>query len=215
MASSVFVAACGGLILGLCWPRVGIYFRQRYPTKQMMPQVPWRPWEPVAGMVMGILLWVWRPEHISAGAVFWFAMVALLAARIDLFCGVLPYRFSIGMAVVGWGVQWESGYITESILVGMATAVLMSFIVWISRGGMGGGDIWFAAGIATWFSAMEAWTFLCIAFISGAIYGIGYYLYHGCRRGLALPFGPFLAIAGIIVVWLGEQMSEYCEIFIG
>lgn len=33
--------------------------------------------------------------------------------------------------------------------------------------------------------------------------------------GLALPFGPFLAIAGIIVVWLGEQMSEYCEIFIG
>ncbi len=215
MGNYFFVAALSGLLAGLWWPYLGAYFSRRYRVSVSMPILPWQSWEPVAGMVIGVLLAIWVPTSLPLWAAWWFALAALLAARIDLFCGVLPYRFSAGLALCGWAVQWWAETGVESLLASAATAGLMGLIAWVSRGGMGGGDVWFAAGMAAWLSPLTAWMFVCTAFIGGAVVGGAYWLQHGRQRGMTIPFGPCLAVAGIWVLWFGERMSGWSEQIIG
>lgn len=207
MANQLFVAALSGLLLGWWWPAAAAYFHRRYPSAQMPVSLGWQSWEPVLGMVAGVLLAIWLPRGaVPAWAAWGFAIAVVLSARIDLACGVLAYRFSAGLAAGGWALQWWNGTGGEALLASALTAAAMGLIAWASRGGMGHGDVWFAAGIAGWFSLSETWAFLCVAFISGALVGLGR-LACGRSRREALPFGPFLALSGIVVMWFGERLG--------
>lgn len=212
MASCLFIAALSGLLLGWWWPPAAAYFRRRYPTYPDLPSLAWQPWEPVCGMAVGVLLAIWLPNGgLSAWAAWGFAVTVILSARIDLACGVLAYRFSAGLAAGGWALQWWFGTGPDAMLASGLTAAALGMIAWLSHGGMGRGDVWFAAGIAGWFSLTEAWAFLCLAFGGGALVGIGWLVLGGRNRRAALPFGPFLAWAGITVMWFAERMGGWYE----
>ena len=68
------------------------------------------------------------------------------------------------------------------------------------RDGMGGGDFKLLAALGAWFGWLALpWVVICSAGV-GIVLGLGLRLSGGLKAGQPIPFGPFLALAGII--WL-------------
>lgn len=63
--------------------------------------------------------------------------------------------------------------------------------------GMGYGDFKLFAALGAWFGWTALIPMILMASVIGAIVGLGLKLSSGLREGGAMPFGPFLALAGI------------------
>ena len=73
-----------------------------------------------------------------------------------------------------------------------------------SRGGMGGGDIKFLAMMGSFLGWGRGLLALFIGALIGAIVGIACIAAGKQKRGEPIPFGPYLAIGGLISMYFGE-----------
>lgn len=82
----------------------------------------------------------------------------------------------------------------------LAAAALTSvaFVALAARGWMGMGDVKLAALIALASGPALAAVTLWLAFLAGALVGLALIAAQRLARGAPLPFGPFLALAGIL-----------------
>ncbi len=96
----------------------------------------------------------------------------------------------------------------ETILAVALGGGLLLLIALASRGGMGGGDVKFAAALGCWFGWKALLLLLLLAFVSGGMAGL-FLLASGLKkRKDAVPFGPFLCLAAWIVAWYGDLLSR-------
>jgi leader peptidase (prepilin peptidase)/N-methyltransferase len=58
---------------------------------------------------------------------------------------------------------------------------------------------------------------LLVGFAAGAIVGVALIARHGAAaRKHAVPFGPFLALGGVVGLWFGDDMIDwYLDTFTG
>jgi leader peptidase (prepilin peptidase)/N-methyltransferase len=92
--------------------------------------------------------------------------------------------------------------------------VLLLLIAIISNGGMGGGDIklFFVIGLVLGFK-LTLITFILSSFI-GAVFGVFSIVIGKHKKKDPIPFGPFIAIGGIIAYFYGlEIIHWYFSIF--
>ena len=76
-------------------------------------------------------------------------------------------------------------------------------------GGMGMGDVKLGAVMGLYLGRAVA-PALAVAFATGAIVGIGLMLRHGAAaRKQAVPFGPFLAIGGVVGLLVGDEIIDW------
>jgi len=76
-------------------------------------------------------------------------------------------------------------------------------------GGMGMGDVKLGAVMGLYLGRAVA-PALAVAFATGAIIGIGLMLRHGAAaRKQAVPFGPFLAIGGVVGLLAGDEIIDW------
>jgi leader peptidase (prepilin peptidase)/N-methyltransferase len=100
-----------------------------------------------------------------------------------------------------------------------ATALALLLLRWIyslirRRQGLGLGDVKLAAAIAAWLGAREMCVVFFLAVVTGALTAL---LVLAFRRGrttstegpLAVPFGTFLALAGIYCIFLGQATMRW------
>ena len=95
-----------------------------------------------------------------------------------------------------------------------ATAVALLLLRWIyslvrRRQGLGLGDVKLAAAIAAWLGARQMCVVFFLAVVTGALTALLVLALRGHRRTkaegpLAVPFGTFLAVAGIYCAFLGD-----------
>jgi len=74
-------------------------------------------------------------------------------------------------------------------------------------GGMGWGDVKLAACIGAFLGPASTLVALFIAFVTGALVGIGA-IAAGRSRRVPIPFGPFMAFGSITAVFLGRTVFE-------
>jgi leader peptidase (prepilin peptidase)/N-methyltransferase len=81
-------------------------------------------------------------------------------------------------------------------------------------GGMGMGDVKLGAVMGIYLGRAVA-AALLIAFLVGAVAGVGLLLREGAAaRKRAIPFGPFLALGGVIALWAGDAIVDsYLDAF--
>jgi leader peptidase (prepilin peptidase)/N-methyltransferase len=148
------------------------------------------------------------------------ALVALLAAitLTDLERLVIPNSILMVGAAVGLGIvaATDPASLPER---GVSAAVAGSFLLIVALlypRGMGMGDVKLAAVLGIYLGSAVA-PALLVAIASGAIVGVGLMLRHGPgARTQAVPFGPFLALGGIVGLLAGEQMIDwYLSTFVG
>lgn len=77
---------------------------------------------------------------------------------------------------------------------------------WVTgKQGMGHGDFKLLAALGAWLGWQALLPVVLMSSIAGAMVGIGLKLGHRLPEDGVIPFGPFLAIAGFVVMWVGTE----------
>lgn len=100
----------------------------------------------------------------------------------------LPLTQSVWGAVMGYVSLWSIATAFERIT---------------GKQGMGAGDFKLLAGLGTWLGPLALLPVLMLASLSGAIVGLALKFTRRLREDGYIPFGPFLALAGLVVAVIG------------
>jgi leader peptidase (prepilin peptidase) / N-methyltransferase len=119
--------------------------------------------------------------------------LGLLANLIGLFPGVTLRDAVIG-ASAGYLVLW---------------AVYWAFKLATGKEGMGYGDFKLLAALGAWMGWKALLPILLASSVVGAIVGIVLIVLARRGREVPIPFGPYLATAGFLVLLLGQRASEW------
>jgi leader peptidase (prepilin peptidase)/N-methyltransferase len=141
------------------------------------------------------------------------ALVAFLVplTRIDLELRLLPDRLTAPAAAIAItiGVALDPGGELERLLAGAAAFGFFLAAVLARPQGMGGGDVKLA-GVVGLFLGREVAVALFVALLTALLAGMVVMARKGVTAGrrTALPFGPFLALGGLVGLLAGEKLLD-------
>lgn len=157
-----------------------------------------------------LVLWQLGPTWEGLRA-FLLALALIVVTFIDLETLLIPDRITLPGIALGLGMQL---YPSVRGLVGGLLGCLLAggifyLIALLSRGGMGGGDIKLAAMMG----AFLGWDLVLVAIFLGVLAGglTGVLLLVMGRKGRKdpVPFGPFLALGGVIAALWGRPLLTW------
>ena len=155
------------------------------------------------------------PGTLVLGLVF----VAMLAAitLTDLERRLIPNRILIAGAVAGLAIAaaTDPSSLPERGIAALAAGGLLLLIALAYPRGMGMGDVKLAAVMGLYLGSAVS-VALAVAVIAGSVVGIGVMLQQGSgARKQAVPFGPFLALGGVVALLAGDQLvNAYLNAFV-
>lgn len=79
----------------------------------------------------------------------------------------------------------------------------------VSRGGMGGGDIKFAAALGLWLGGRFTLLAVFLSFLFGGLAGILLLLLKRKGRRDMIPFGPFIALGAVVTILYGVDILKW------
>lgn len=171
---------------------------------------------PVVEIACGLLfaLAVWRFGATPAGLA-WCAFAAALLALgvIDWDTTLLPDDITLPLL---WGglaasaLRWISVPLEAAVWGAIAGYLSLWLVYWAfklltGKEGMGYGDFKLFAALGAWFGWQALVPIILMASVIGAIIGIAMKFGSGLREGGYVPFGPFLAGAGLTAMVFGPQ----------
>ena len=171
--------------------------------------------EVLSGALAGYIAWRYGLTAAMLGALlFAWAMIALTFIDLDTF--YLPD--SITLPLIWAGLLFNvGGTFTDlrSAVIGAAVgyialwAVFWAFKFATGKEGMGYGDFKLLAAIGAWLGwKMLPLTILASSLV-GAVIGIGLIAFAKHAREKPIPFGPYLAVAGLIAMFWGGPINRY------
>ena len=149
----------------------------------------------------------------AAALVLGLVLVAFLVpiALIDLDHRIIPNRLTLPAAVLAvvLGTALDPGGQVERLIAGAAAGAVLGLPALLSPRGMGMGDAKLIAVLGLYLGAAVAPAFF-VAFLVGTVVGIAIIARKGMLAGrkTALPFGPFLAIGGLVGALAGEELIQ-------
>jgi len=153
-------------------------------------------------------------HETAAGIALSVTLVLLLvpAALIDLEHRIIPNRLTAAGAVLALvlGTALDPGGEPGRLIAGAAAAGFLLIAVVAYPGGMGMGDVKLA-GVMGLFLGAAVVPALLIALITGVVVGAVIMARKGVQAGrkTAVPFGPFLALGGILAVFAGQPIVDW------
>ena len=165
----------------------------RYPLVEMVTALTWV----VCGLSFGV-------STALAGALLLTAVLIVLTA-IDLDHQLLPDSLTVPLLWVGLLINMTGTFTSlESALLGAVFGYLSLWSVyWLfkiitGKEGMGYGDFKLLAALGAWFGLAALPTIVLLSSLVGATLGLTLILTGQQTRETPMPFGPFLAGAGLI-----------------
>lgn len=171
--------------------------------------------EALTGILIGLVSWKFGYSSTTLFAwIFVFALIAL--TFIDFDTQLLPDDITLPLLWIGLLFNLSNGFTDiKSAVVGAAAGYLTLWMIYwlfkLIRGkeGMGYGDFKLLAAIGAWFGWQILPAVILISSASAAIIGISLIIFKKRGREVPMPFGPFLAIAGIVALFAGQQLTRY------
>jgi Type II secretory pathway, prepilin signal peptidase PulO and related peptidases len=166
--------------------------------------------ELVVGMLFAATVLVYR--HDPAEAVIGLVFVTMLAAvtLTDLEQRIIPNKILLVASVIciAIAVPTDPGGLPERAIAAAAAGGLLFAAALAYPAGMGLGDVKLAAAMGLFIGRAVAPAIL-IALLAGSIVGLALIARHGAKaRKMAIPFGPFLALGGVVGLLAGEQLID-------
>jgi leader peptidase (prepilin peptidase) / N-methyltransferase len=155
------------------------------------------------------------PGQLALGLVF----VAMLAAitLTDLERRIIPNKILIAGAVAGLAIAaaTDPSGLPERGIAALAAGGLLLLIALAYPRGMGMGDVKLAAVMGLYLGSSVA-VALAVGVFTGALVEMGVMLHRGSgARKLAVPFGPFLALGGVVALLAGDELvNAYLNAFV-
>jgi leader peptidase (prepilin peptidase)/N-methyltransferase len=195
-------------------PVVGwLWLRGRCASCQAPISVQYPIVEACSGLLGAYCAWHfgWSAQLLPALLLTW----ALLAATvIDLRTMLLPD--SITLPLLWLGLLLSLGAIFVKPAASIAGAAAGYLVLWsmyhlfrllTGKEGMGYGDFKLLAALGAWFGWQALPTIVILSSVVGALVGIGLIVFRGHDRATPIPFGPYLAAAGWLVLVGGPALN--------
>lgn len=161
------------------------------------------------GLLFAATAWHVGPQPL---ALLWCGFVATLLALalIDWDTTLLPDSMTLPLlwagllaALLGWTLPLE-----QALIGAIAGYLALWSVYWLfklttGKEGMGYGDFKLLAALGAWLGWQMLLPIVLGASLIGALVGIGLKLSGGLREGRYVPFGPFLAGGGLVVMFAG------------
>ncbi|OCA91260.1 prepilin peptidase [Bacillus sp. FJAT-27225] len=105
-------------------------------------------------------------------------------------------------------ILWPLSPWWDSLLGAAAGFLLLLLIAYVSKGGMGGGDIKLYALIGFVVGTKLMFLSFFLATLFGAVFGIVGILSKKIKKREPIPFGPFIALATLVAYFFGNQLID-------
>ncbi len=175
--------------------------------------------------LMTVVLSVYSAWHFGPGMalvfVLLFTWIIICLIFIDFDYQLLPDTLTLSLLWLGLIAN------AHGLFTPLPNAVLSAagayLVLWLfiqlfylitGKIGMGNGDFKLFAALGAWFGWTQLPLILLISSLSGAIVGIIYLRLQKKSRDTAIPFGPFLCIAGLVSLFWGDAIiTWYLQFF--
>ena len=190
------------IIKGKC-SGCGTRISPRYPVIELM-----------TGLLSAYAAWHFGPtiQTIGALALLW-ALIALSA--IDLDTQLLPDSITLPLLWLGLAFNLWSAFadLPTAVIGAMAGYLSLWSVFWLfklatGKEGMGYGDFKLLAALGAWLGWQMLPAIILLSSIVGAIVGIALIVAARRGRNVPIPFGPYLAAAGVIALFWGQQITQ-------
>ena len=169
--------------------------------------------ELATGCLFAFCAWRWGA---SATGLAWcgFSAALLALALIDWDTTLLPDDLTLPLlwaGLIASSLQWNPAVSLRDAVWGAAGGYLFLWSVYWAfklatrKEGMGYGDFKLLAALGAWFGWTALIPIVLMASVIGAIVGMGMKFAGNLREGGYVPFGPFLAGAGMTAMVFGPQ----------
>jgi leader peptidase (prepilin peptidase)/N-methyltransferase len=175
---------------------------------------PISPRYPLTELTVGVLyaatVIVYR--HDAAEAAIGLVFVAMLAVitLTDLDKRIIPNKALIASAIIclAIAIPTDPGGVPERLIAAAAAGGLFFLIVLAAPRGMGLGDAKLVATMGLFLGRAVAPAILA-GLLAGSIVGLALIASQGTQaRKMAIPFGPFLALGGVVGLLAGHHLVE-------
>lgn len=176
----------------------------RYPLVEALTGVLFALAAMIAGWDLRVLL-LWGFFAVLVAVTFIDIDHMLILNRVVLPAAALGLAASVALTPSRW---WEY------LVAGSGAALFLFVVALLWPGGMGLGDVKLALMLG-FVLGVEVIVAMFAAFLVGGLVGIGLLVVGKRSRKDRIPFGPFLALGGIIGSLVGEQVLTWYMGFIG
>jgi leader peptidase (prepilin peptidase)/N-methyltransferase len=153
------------------------------------------------------------PTAAGLGAAV-FSCVLVALAFIDLDTQLLPDSMTLPLLWLGLLLNLRGVFVPlqEAVVGAMAGYLVLWSVYWLFRlvtgkEGMGFGDFKLLAAIGAWFGWTALPAVILLASVVGALVGIALMVFARHARETPIPFGPYLAGAGLLALYLREPLA--------
>ncbi|MBM3341145.1 MAG: prepilin peptidase [Betaproteobacteria bacterium] len=176
--------------------------------------------ELITGLLAGYAIWRFGATLAGVSALlFVFAMIALTFIDLDTF--YLPDDITLPLLWAGllFNVAGTHTDLTSAVIGAAAGYLALWSVYWLfklltGKEGMGYGDFKLLAGIGAWLGWQMLPLVILLSSVVGAVIGIPMMVFARHGRETPIPFGPYLAIAGVIALLHGQAINrQYLNLF--
>ena len=170
--------------------------------------------ELATGLLGALAIWVFGANAAGAAAVV-FTWVLISLTFIDIDTQLLPDDLTLPLLWLGLVVNIFGIFtpLTDAVIGAILGYLILWSIYWLfklitGKEGMGYGDFKLLAALGAWFGWQKLPAIILLSSLVGAIVGIG--LMIAAKRGkeVPIPFGPYLAGAGMLTLYFGPQLGR-------
>jgi leader peptidase (prepilin peptidase) / N-methyltransferase len=138
--------------------------------------------------------------------------VLMPVALIDLEHRIIPNKITgpAALAAVAIGAVTQPGGVPEQLIAGAAAGGFLLLFALAYPRGMGMGDVKLAAVLGL-FLGRSVGVAVMVAVLVGSLVGAGIMAHQGVEKGrkTAVPFGPFLALGGVVALLVGPALVHW------
>jgi leader peptidase (prepilin peptidase)/N-methyltransferase len=177
--------------------------------------------EALTGALSAALVWQFGSGWTGLATLL-FAYLLVAMTFIDADTKLLPDDLTYPLLWAGLLVNLDGTFVPlQDAVIGAAAGYLMLWSVyWLfklvtGKEGMGYGDFKLLAALGAWLGWMMLPTIILLSSVVGALVGIGLIVFARRERTNPIPFGPYLAAAGMIALLFGPQIASFTARFLG
>jgi leader peptidase (prepilin peptidase) / N-methyltransferase len=164
------------------------------------------------GVVSGYVGWRYGATLAALGALaFCWALIAL--AVIDIDTQLLPDDITFLLLWTGLLFNLSGTYVPlhQAVIGAIAGYLALWSVFWLfkfatGKDGMGYGDFKLLAALCAWLGWKMLLPILLLSSVLGALIGLGLILFAKRGRHIPIPFGPYLALGGVVALFWGESV---------
>jgi leader peptidase (prepilin peptidase)/N-methyltransferase len=177
--------------------------------------------ELLTGLLSALMVWNFGSGWAGLGALF-FTWSLLAMTFIDFDTQLLPDDLTLPLLWVGLLINLNGTFVPlrDAVIGAAAGYLLLWAIYWLfklatGKEGMGYGDFKLLAALGAWLGWTMLPTIILLSSAVGALVGIGLIVFAKHGREKPIPFGPYLAAAGLIAMLYGTPIARMTQNLLG